>query len=64
MVEALECEGMDLLNDELVLGSSILLTLAGGVTVSCLHMRRARRMRRHDAAYSLTCHACGSSLAV
>ena len=53
MVEALECEGMDFLNDELVLGSSILLTLAGGVSVSCLHMRRARRMRRHDAAYSL-----------
>ena len=44
---------MDLLNDELILGSSILLVLAGGVSVSCLHLRRARRMRRHDEAYSL-----------
>lgn len=53
MVEAGEREGMDLLNDELVLGSSILLTLAGGVTVSYWHVRRARRMRQRDAAYSL-----------
>lgn len=53
MVEALQREGMDLLNNELVLVSSILLVLAGGVSVSCLHMRRARRLRRHDAAYSL-----------
>ena len=53
MVEPLQREGMDILNDELVLGSSILLALAGGVTVSCLHLRRARRMRRHDEEYSL-----------
>lgn len=53
MVEALQREGIDLLNNELVLVSSILLALAGGVTISCLHMRRARRMRRHDAAYYL-----------
>ena len=44
---------MDLLNDELILGSSILLVLASGVTVSCLHLRWARRMRRRDQAYSL-----------
>ena len=44
---------MGLLNDELVLVSSILLVLAGGISVSCLHLRRARRMRRHDATYSL-----------
>lgn len=44
---------MDRLNDELVLGSSILLALAGGVTGSCLHLRRARLLRRHDKGYSL-----------
>ena len=45
---------MDLLNNELILGSTILLVLASGVTVSCLHMRRARHMRQRDQAYSLT----------
>lgn len=44
---------MDLLNDELILGSSILLVLASGVSVSWLHLRRARRMRQHDQEYSL-----------
>ncbi len=53
MVEALQREGMEILNDELVLISSVLLVLACGVSVSCLHMRRARRMRRQDEAYSL-----------
>ena len=44
---------MDLLNDELILGGTVLLVLACGVTVSCLHMRRARQMRRRDQVYSL-----------
>ena len=45
---------MDLLNDELILlGSTILLVLACGVTVSCWHLRRARHLRQRDQAYSL-----------
>ncbi len=53
MVEALQREGIQLLNDELVSVSRILLVLACGVSVSYLHMRRARRMRRQDESYSL-----------
>ena len=54
MVEALQSEGVDLLNDELILlGSTILLVLACGVTVSCWHLRRARHLRQRDQAYSL-----------
>ena len=44
---------MDRLNDELILGSSILLVLAGGVSASWLQLRRAQRMRQRDEAYSL-----------
>ena len=44
---------MDFLNDELILGSTALLVLACGVTVSGLHLRRARHLRRRDQGYSL-----------
>ncbi len=49
MVETLQ----DLLNDELVFVSRILLVLACGVSVSYLHLRRARRMRRQDESHAL-----------
>ena len=44
---------MDLLNDELVLVSSILLVLAGGVSVSGWHLHRTRHLRQRDQTHAL-----------